>query len=470
MKNALINYEIKTVGKSKNAPRIWFQGKQPQRAGFQAGNRYSVTKNKDKLTVTLSLDANGSRMVSRKLVKGTEQPIIDLNSWEILDIFNGMDKVRIITVQNTIYILPLASEVRKKERLDRLMHKLLNNEPLSMGSLSHGGGVLSMALHQGLEDGGVHSSLTFANEIRSDMVEQAMTHNPVWTDQTIALISPMQEVIFDEWTMNKIPKVDILEAGIPCTGASLSGRAKNNTSCAEAHQDVGHLVVSFLNFVAKVNPAIVVLENVPAYQNTSSMWIIRHQLRDLGYELHEIILDGKEFNALEHRKRMCLVAVSEGIEFDWVNLVKPVEIQRTLSEVLENIADDDSAWSEMGYLKDKEVRDQQAGKGFSMQIGTPESTKVGTIGTGYAKNRSTEIKIQHPTNPNLLRLLTPNEHAKCKGIPEILITDTSKTMAHELLGQSIIFDVFVSVGQLLGTTLKNIKEKFQMPMSMAVNW
>lgn len=470
MKNALINYEIKTVGKSKNAPRIWFQGKQPQRAGFQAGNRYSVTKNKDKLTVTLSLDANGSRMVSRKLVKGTEQPIIDLNSWEILDIFNGMDKVRIITVQNTIYILPLASEVRKKERLDRLMHKLLNNEPLSMGSLSHGGGVLSMALHQGLEDGGVHSSLTFANEIRSDMVEQAMTHNPVWTDQTIALISPMQEVIFDEWTMNKIPKVDILEAGIPCTGASLSGRAKNNTSCAEAHQDVGHLVVSFLNFVAKVNPAIVVLENVPAYQNTSSMWIIRHQLRDLGYELHEIILDGKEFNALEHRKRMCLVAVSEGIEFDWVNLVKPVEIQRTLSEVLENIADDDSAWSEMGYLKDKEVRDQQAGKGFSMQIGTPESTKVGTIGTGYAKNRSTEIKIQHPTNPNLLRLLTPTEHAKCKGIPEVLITDTSKTMAHELLGQSIIYDVFVAVGQLIGSTLKNLKGKFEVPLSMAVNW
>jgi len=233
---------------------------------------------------------------------------------------------------------------------------------------------------------------------------------------------------------------------------------------------VGHLVVSFLNFIAKVNPAIVVLENVPAYQNTSSMWIIRNQLRDFGYELHEIILDGKEFNALEHRKRMCLVAVSEGIEFDWSNLIKPAETTRTLSEILETVPENDPSWSEMNYLKDKETRDMQAGKGFSMQVGTPESTKVGTIGTGYAKNRSTEIKIQHPTNPNLLRLLTPNEHAKCKGIPEILITDTSKTMAHELLGQSIIFDVFVSVGQLIGTTLKNIKEKFQMPMSMAVNW
>src|SRR3546814_8734832 len=64
----------------------------------------------------------------------------------------------------------------------------------------------------------------------------------------------------------------------------------------------------------------------------------------------------------------------------------------------------------MSYLREKEERDIAAGKGFRMQIFQPDSTKIATLTRGYAKIRSTDPKLQHPTDPTLLRILRSEEH------------------------------------------------------------
>lgn len=449
------HYEIRKIGHNKGAPRVWIEGRQPASAGFAPGLAYTVEVERRRRAVVLRLVDNGPRRVSRKESRGREIPVIDINSIETLSVFEGMDQIRVIARDGVIYLLPLANEERKAERVERLRDELEHGRPITMGSLSHGGGILSLALHKGMEEAGLKTKLAFANDIRPELLQHASEVNPAWDQDTVALAAPMQELVFDSRTMEHLQPVSVLEAGIPCTGASLSGRAKNGTSCAEAHPDVGHLVVAFLAIIARVNPAVILLENVVPYANTASMHIIRNQLRDFGYDVHETVLDAAEFNALEHRQRMCMVAVTEGIEFDWAGLIKPERIERRLGEVLEDVPLDASCWSEMGYLKVKEERDKAAGKGFAMQICTPESTKVGTIGTGYQKNRSTEPKVQHPDNPDLLRLLTPAEHAGVKGIPPALVEGLSATTAHEVLGQSIVFAPFVAVGQLIARSLKD---------------
>src|SRR3546814_1027218 len=78
---------------------------------------------------------------------------------------------------------------------------------------------------------------------------------------------------------------------------------------------------------------------------------------------------------------------------------------------------DSPLWSTMSYLREKEERDIAAGKGFRMQIFQPDSTKIATLTRGYAKIRSTDPKLQHPTDPTLLRQITPVEHARLKGVP-----------------------------------------------------
>jgi hypothetical protein len=50
----------------------------------------------------------------------------------------------------------------------------------------------------------------------------------------------------------------------------------------------------------------------------------------------------------------------------------------------------------------------------------------------------------------LSRLLTPKEHAAVKGIPESAVDGLSDKTAHEILGQSVLFPVFRSLGRLIG--------------------
>lgn len=445
---------IRKLGSHRGCPRVWLQGRIPATAGFTPQTRFAAIKDAKNRKVTLKIESHGNRMVSRKLQAEKYIPVIDINSAEVLAMFEGLEHIRITARNGEIVIECLESERRAQARLERIQEKMAAGVPLFIGSVSHGGGILSKALHDGLAKAGVKAKLAFGNDIREELIDHAGVANPVWDKQTIHLAAPLQELAFDQEVMSSLPQVDILEAGLPCEASSLSGRAKNGTSCAEEHPLVGHLVVSFLALVARVNPALVCVENVPPYQATASMHIMRNQLRDFGYEVHEVVLNSGEWGVLEHRKRLCMVAVTAGMKFNFDDLVIPHIGAPTLGQILDPIGPDNAAWSPMEYLFAKAERDAAEGKGFAMQILTEDATKVGTIGKGYYKNRSTEPKLQHPSK-RLYRLFTSSEHARVKGIDEALVEGLSQTTAHELLGQSITPTPFRAVGELLGTMLKS---------------
>lgn len=447
---------VRGIGSNKNAPRVWLQGSEPARAGFTPGTAYDVVIDEQRNMVRLEVTEQGMRVVSSKSKSLPDVPVIDLNSHKVLSLFEGLDQVRVILHEGVIYILPLASEARRKLRENEWREYVETGKPIPMSSVSHGGGILDHALHNGMQQAGFKTKLAWACDIREDMLEHARRVNEVWDKDTVAVAMPLQELAFDEYVLSRLPKSLILSAGIPCEASSASGRAKNGTSCAEQHEHVGHLIAGFLAIVARVNPVLVQVENVVPYMNTSSMWIMRHQLRDLGYVVFETVIDGADWNVLEHRKRMVMVAVSKGLAhtFDFNDLVFPAKQTLRLGDVLEPIAEDADNWSEFKYLIDKLERDRSAGKGFEMQIFNEESTRVSTIGKGYSKIRSTEPKISHPTNPKLMRQLTVTEHARCKGIPDHLTVGGSQTFCHEMLGQSVIHPPFIAIGELIGNSLR----------------
>lgn len=444
-------YFTKKVGNNKGAPRIWLEGLQTSRAGFMPGARYDVEVQGQ--TVVLSLNPDGSRVVSSKMVGERANPIIDLNSRELLAVFDGMAAIRVAVKDGEIYLVPLASELKKQERFKRLREKLESGEPLAAGSLAHGGGILAHAVHTGLHNAGIKTELKFANEIRPELLEHAAIHNDAWNDKTMPIAAPVQEFAFDERGLANLPKLEILEMGLPCSGHSVAGLAKRGHGIPEAHPEVGHLVVSALIIINKTNPAVIQFENVPGYETSASAAILRNQLRDLGYKTHERILNGKEWGAIENRDRWCMVAVSEGIEFDFDQLMPPKSKPRQLGDILDPIAPDDPMWSPMTGLKAKQERDIADGKGFRMQVYDADAESIGTIGKGYQKNRSTEPKVRHSQDPELLRLLTPAEHARAKEIPPHLVDGLSSTVAHEVLGQSVIYSPFRDVAHHIGNAI-----------------
>jgi len=448
------SYSIHKVGSNKGAPRLYLEGATTSRAGFNPGKRYEVEISLEKKMVALRLKETGNRVVSSKEKKGVEVPVIDLNSQQLLSMFEGMDAVRVVMRNAEIFIMPLASAVRKKQRISDYLAKVQNNEPITVGSLSHGVGVLTHALHAGLTSAGMKSKLSFALEIRPELLDQAIATNDAWDMDTQYIAAPLQEFAFDVYAMAHLPQVTVLEMGLPCSGASVAGRAKLKTAHAEAHPEVGHLIAAAIAVIMRVNPLAIVFENVVPYQSSASMSILRNHLSDMGYACHETILEGTEFNVLENRKRMCMVAVTEGVEFDFDALNKPDKQERHLGEILEDIPDDDPRWSKMEGLKAKEIRDKEKGNNFNMQVFNKASSHIGTITKGYSKIRSSDPKIGSETNPDMLRQLTVSEHARVKDIPVHLVDGLSNTIAHESLGQSVLYTPFVAVGKLLGESLK----------------
>lgn len=446
-------YETTKIGHHRGNPRLWLQGRKASRAGFHPGKRFHIRKDVERHMLVLEIDAEGSRGVSRKMAGAQEVPVIDINNAEVLSIFDGFAQVRVIAQKMRIVILPCAVELAKKERLARLRAKIAAAAAISVGSISHGGGVLDHAMHAGMLAAGVQSRLAFANDIRPELLEHASVHNSAWDEETVSLAAPMQQLAFDAWAMDKIGKVEVLCAGIPCSGASRSGRAKRGAGHAEEHPEVGHLIAPFLAIVAKTQPAVVLVENVVPYRTSASMFILRYQLRDLGYQVHETVLQAADWNVLENRERLCMVAVTEGLDFDFEMLRRPEKVERRIAEILEPVAADDESWSTMTGLLAKQDRDLEKGNNFKMQILTAESTSCPTLTKGYAKRRSTDPKLRSSHDPSLLRQFTLLEHARLKGIPPSLIEGLGLTLGHELMGQSVCYQPFEAVGELLGLSL-----------------
>lgn len=260
----------------------------------------------------------------------------------------------------------------------------------------------------------------------------------------------------EELAPSALTPVDVVQVSLPCTGHSLSGKAKRGLANAESHPTDALAVYGALKLLEATQPAVVISENVPQAADSATYALVRAYLLAQGYVLAERVLDEHDAGSIESRKRWWLVAVSRGLAegFTLDNLPARERVYADLGAAMDPVADDDPAWSRNTYLADKAERDKAAGKGFARQFVGPRSQNVGCIGRGYAKRRSTEPFVQR--EDGMERLLTPAEHARVKGVPETLVDGVAATVAHEILGQSILFGHASALAEHVGRHLRQV--------------
>ncbi|MDN5872934.1 MAG: DNA cytosine methyltransferase [Sinobacteraceae bacterium] len=448
---------INTVlGQHRGHKRLWLEGQKLVREGYAVGTPYSVEFKTDRMVITAheADDKTGQYRVSRRRRNGHTSPIIDIEAREMATLFDGIEKLRVAIHAGRIVVTAHHQQQRVNQRIDRLVNRLSSHKPLSVCSLFHGGGVLDKAIHHGMMRVGVKTRIGVAVEMEPKYLDASLRNNPeLWDEASVAIESRIQDVALGK----SPPPVDILVGGIPCTGASKSGRSKNKLAFAESHSEAGAMFFQFLQFVQVLNPSVVIIENVPEYQNTASMVVIRSVLDTLGYDIQECILEGNAFGVLERRKRLCAVALSKGMKGFVLDRVMPVKNKEAhMADILDPVTLDSSRWKAFDYLAAKQERDAAAGKGFTRQLLTGAEEGCGTIGKGYAKCRSTEPFIVHPQDPGKSRILTPAEHCRVKGIPASVTDGLSETTAHEILGQSVIYPAFEAVAASLGQFLQGL--------------
>lgn len=411
----------------KNGKRLWLQGLRLEDAGYEIGSFYSLHYDEVKCQVLLSSSDQGSNKVCRKKVGDHFYPLIDIVNQKLSALFEDVERVQ-VTIQPGKIIIEYHQFDRKRiDREKRLAQILKSGLAVPIASMAHGAGIMDFYLHKGLDETGVRSGMIWAVEPENSYLQTSLNNNPIWSYQSQVIEGRIEDV-----EAKQLQSPLMIFTGLPCTGASKSGRVKNKLAFAEAHETAGIAFIGWLMAIKELSPAILVLENVPEYQSTVSMHMIRETLTDWRYKLHEVIV-GRELGAFEDRKRLCLIAVSEGLDFE-LDLQPVRQREQTLAAILDDIPVDSKCWRSCDYLDKKAVRDKQAGKGFSMQLVDGESMKVGCIGKGYSKWRSTEPLVKHPTDPSLKRLLTVNELSKIKTIDKSLVQGMSRTKQIEMNG------------------------------------
>lgn len=447
---------------SRGKPRLWLEGLRLEACGFAPGARYSVTLDLISRQVRLRVDPSGDRRVAirrRAASEGTtETSIIDFASPDLTDVLGEGGRVRAVFQPGELVFELHPEERARQEREDRTRAHLAEGY-LTKATLCAGAGVSTLALAEGLESRGLSTRVDWIVDREGAYLDLATRNNPSVTPET-----RIYEAALEEIDTKALSSPDLCSLSLPCTGHSLSGKAKRHLKSAEEHPTDALAVYGALRILEATNPTVVVSENVVQARESASYAIIRAYLVAKGYEISEAILDGTQAGTLETRTRWWMCAISKGMAAGFSMDKVPTQAREyaTLGDAMEAIPADHPSWRSYDYLARKAMRDLADGKGFKRNLVGPEATEIGTLGRGYAKGRSTEAFIQR--RDGLQRLLTPLEHARAKGIPPELVRNTSATTAHEALGQSILYGHAVGIGELLAEHFQPLTPIEQLPI------
>jgi len=429
---------------TKRGTRIWIEGQKLSLSGFTPDALYTVLYDGVSKRITLTLDpVVGSKRVTKSTRNGKDRPIIDLQSKMVDSVFSGGDRLR-VTFNHGQIIISEHHEVTSQEQREDRFQQRTENGTLLKASMFTGGGISTDAITQAISQSGLNSRMSWVCEMEVKYIESAGQNCMSIDDNTAFLVGMAEEIEPDLYS-----EVDVLSFSMPCAGFSKAGKSKHKQT-SENHS--GTALFGVINAIKASNPSVIISENVTEAMDSPIYQLLTSELRRTGYKVFEQILDQRHTASIENRARYWMVAVSEGIAPESLELPQVIQDQPTIASILE--ANPREQWSTNDYLHAKAERDLAAGKGFKRQLITGAETTCGTIGRYYAKKRSTEPFVVN--SEGLERLFTPIEHARVKSVPEHLIKGISKTTAHEILGQSVDYRQPLKLALQLFSNLKEV--------------
>lgn len=404
--------------------RVWIEGQKLGLAGFEPNSPYSLRYAPEAKSITLTLDPNGTRRVTKSTRNGKARPIIDLTGQALGEVFNAGERLRVTFTRGQIRIEQHHEASSQDNREQRFKERTAAGT-VTKASMFTGGGISTEAIAEAITEAGIQSRMSWVCEMETKYIEAAGENCLAIDDDTTFLVGMAEEIEPQLFT-----EVDVLSFSMPCAGFSKAGKAKHQQT-SERHS--GTALFGVINAIKNSNPAVIISENVVEAQDSPIYQLLTSELERTGYKCFHQVLDQRHTGTIEKRARYWLVAISEGIAPESLELPEVIQQRPAIHSILE--ADHGEVWSANDYLREKEQRDIAAGKGFRRQLLTGFEDTCGTIGRFYNKRRSTEPFLVNAEG--LERLFTPVEHARVKSVPERLVSGLSKTTAHEILGQSV---------------------------------
>ncbi len=264
---------------------------------------------------------------------------------------------------------------------------------------------------------------------------------------------------------NNIPDHDVLIGGFPCQPFSIAGVSKKNALGREhgfKDETQGTLFFDIARIIETKKPKVFLLENVKnlvSHDKGNTFKVISKTLKELGYDIHCKVLDGKYF-VPQHRERIVIVGFRSEIfkgkeEFSFPEMP---EASHVVEEILQPSVEEkytlsDKLWE---YLQNYAKKHKAKGNGFGFGLAKMDGISR-TLSARYYKDGSEILIPQDGRNP---RRLTPRECARLQGYPENFIIPVSNNQAYRQFGNSIVVPLMKSVGKELVNELLKINGKY----------
>lgn len=423
--SALIKTYTSKLGERNGTKRVWIESKKLSNVEFSKDMRFKPYYDFENKKIILKEGMSHKISFRDK----NESLIIDILNKNVNEIFDGFEHVSIQLFENEIIIEPLKEE--KNQQFAK--SKSNTNTPKSI-EIFAGGGTLVKALH----DAGIQT--VAAIELEDKYLENLENNNQ-------NIITHCGDL--SKFDVDLLPKdANLLVAGIPCEGYSQS----QLTDKKRENHPTGSLAFYVLNIINIIRPAVVVIEEVPNFKNSSMAALCRYVLTSMGYHISETELIGSEFGSLTKRKRYCMVAsIKKGFKFD--DTLKSSNA-KTVQEILE-IPVENREWlnpqnnATIAYSIEKEKEHIRKGEGFRMGRTYLNDNVTPTITKGYYKGRLTDPILVHPSLENTFSWFTPRELARINSLPEDFILPDRKTTAGEIIGQGVCYSAFMALGKMI---------------------
>lgn len=139
-------------------------------------------------------------------------------------------------------------------------------------------------------------------------------------------------------------KVDLFVGGAPCQAFSMVGKRLG------LEDTRGTLFYEFARVVKECQPKVFIFENVKGITNHDHgrTWkVITDVFKDLGYDIHEKILNAKDYGIPQHRERMYCIGFKKPTKFEYP---APIPLEYEMYDFLEDYI------SDKYFLKEKGIK------------------------------------------------------------------------------------------------------------------
>lgn len=450
-------YRYAVKHRENGSARIYFLNSSAlTEAGMVANSRISITSEPGRITV--KLDPNGAN----KIADAGRGELLELKNKATGAAMKGFNTVTVTLRKGMVIFTAHRDEVRRVTRNRRIVDRLRQGKAITSACLYSGLGMLSYHIKQGLERVGIRSAIDFANDSDELALTLNVEANPMWddaTDNAMAIADLIQSI--DPAMLNE---VDMVTISYPCVAFSSLAKVENRDL---AHAACGTLFVDTVAVLKALNPAVMIFENVPGFATSQTLALMQRSLP--GYTFKTQRFDGHDFGEMESRKRVCVVATSEGLtplDPSAVTNQFADEPSRTLTDIVSPGPTSAFNWEEMAHVK---ARDAMPHLGYRNCAYRGDEDKIVTLPASYACTKAGSPMLLHPDNPDLQRKFLPEEHARLRDFPSRMMCALRQfwegrhplssprgnmSKAHRLCGNGVSRRIWQSLGLEMGKQMQ----------------